>query len=268
MAVPAGCDEILDGMAVAPHMTRPSRALVWAPLLALSGIAWLLVVREDGAAVGLMGMSPAEYVGGWLLMTTAMMLPAIAWFGSVYINGIRREAAGVVAPARIASLTSGYLLVWSATALGALALAWAVDAAAERFPDAVPWTGACVLVVAGLYQLSPLKRLCLARCRSPLSFALAAARHHGPLRDSRVGVEHGAWCVACCWALMATLIAVGTMSLAWMVGVTTVVLVERAWRHGERLSRLVGVALVCAGLLVPFVDSIAPALHGGGMVQM
>jgi predicted metal-binding membrane protein len=238
---------------------------VWAILLALSAFAWLAVAREDGAAVGLMGMSPAAYAGGWLVMTAAMMLPAIAWFGSIYRAALRRETSGIPGTARMVSLAAGYMAVWSATAAGALGLAWGIDLAAGRFPDAVPWMGGGFLVAAGVYQLSAPKQRCLARCRSPLSFALAASRHAGALRDFTVGLEHGAWCVACCWALMATVVAVGTMSLAWMAAVTLVILLERSWRHGEKLSRAVGVCLVGAGLLVPFVDRIAPALHGGGM---
>jgi len=238
---------------------------VWAPLLALSAVAWLLVLRDEGAAAGLMGLTSAQYVAGWLVMTAAMMLPSLAWFGSMYLREIRRHATGVVRPARIGSLTAGYVLVWAATAAGALALASAIDWATGRYADALPWIGGAVLVVAGLYQLSPLKHRCLARCRSPLSFALAASRHSGKSRDLKVGLEHGAWCVACCWALMAALVAVGTMSLTWMAAIAAVVLLERSWNSGEFLARGVGIGLVLTGLLVPFVEWLAPALHDGGM---
>lgn len=238
---------------------------VWAPLLALSAVAWLLVLSDEGAAAGLMGLTSAQYVAGWLVMTAAMMLPSLAWFGSIYRREIRRQAAGVVRPARIASLTVGYLLVWAATAAGALGLASAIDWAAGRHAVSLPWIGGAVLVVAGLYQLSSLKHRCLARCRSPLSFALAASRHSGRARDLKVGLEHGAWCVACCWALMAALVAVGTMSLAWMAAIAAVVLLERSWDRGGTLARAVGIGLVLTGLLVPFVEWLAPALHGGGM---
>ena len=146
-----------------------------------------------------MGMSPVEYAGGWLVMTAAMMLPAISWFGSVYRSGLCREAPGRAGPARMALLAAGYMGVWSATAVGALSLAWTIDNAADRLPGAIPWVGAGILVAAGLYQLSVSKQRCLARCRSPLSFALAASRHEGVVRDFTVGVEHGAWCVLCCW---------------------------------------------------------------------
>lgn len=241
------------------------RAQIWAPLLAGSAAAWLLVLRDEGAAPGLMGLTSAQYVVGWLVMTAAMMLPPLAWFASFYLREIRRRAAGLARPARLGALAAGYLLVWAATALAALLLASVVDRAAEQHAGVLPWLGGAVLVAAGAYQLSPLKQRCLARCRSPLSFALAAARHSGRFRDLRVGLEHGAWCVACCWGLMAALVAVGTMSLAWMAVIAAVVLLERASAYGPGLARATGVALVLVGLLAPFVDWLAPALHGGGM---
>ncbi len=240
-------------------------ASVWAPLLALSAVAWFFVVGEEGAAAGLMGLSPAQYGVGWLVMTTAMMLPPLAWFGSIYVRGIERQTTGVARSARVASLAVGYVLVWSSTAVVALVLASVLDWAAGRHAGALPWIGGAVLVVAGMYQLSPLKYRCLARCRSPLSFALAASRHSGKARDLKVGLEHGAFCVGCCWALMVALVAVGTMSLAWMAAIAAVVLLERSLGRGETLARGVGIGLVLAGLLVPFVEWLAPALHGGGM---
>lgn len=252
-------------MAVNPLRERGSRPGAWALLLGLSAIAWLVVARESGAAVGLMGMTPVEYAGGWLVMTAAMMLPAIAWFGSIYVGALRRETSGIAAVARTCSLAAGYMGVWSLTAAGALGLAWGIDLAAESRPQAVPWLGGGLLLAAGVYQLTAPKQRCLARCRSPLSVALAASRHVGLTRDFTVGVEHGAWCVACCWALMMTVVAVGTMSLTWMAVVAALIVLERSLRYGVMLSRAVGVGLLGLGLVVPFVDSIAPALHAGGM---
>jgi predicted metal-binding membrane protein len=152
----------------------------------------------------------------------------------VYVRGIKRDASGLVGTARTLSLAAGYLVVWSATAIGALTLTWSFDRLLENNPGALPWVGGADLVVAGVYQLSAIKRRCLARCRSPLSFALAASRHAGPFSDLKVGLEHGAGCVACCWALMVALVAVGAMSTAWMAVIAAVVLLERSWRHGGR----------------------------------
>ena len=254
-------------MATSPFEAADRAARVWAPLLLLSAIAWLAVIRDEGAAAGLMGLTAAGYAGAWVVMTAAMMLPSLAWFGSVYVRGIKRDATGIVGTARTLSLAAGYLVVWSATAIGALTLAWSFDRLLENNSGALPWVGGAVLVGAGAYQLSPTKRRCLARCRSPLSFALAASRHAGRFRDFKVGLEHGAWCVACCWALMAALVAVGAMSIAWMAVIAAVVLLERSWRHGEALARAVGVALVLVGVLAPFLDWLVPALHGTGMTM-
>lgn len=251
-------------MATSPVNAAQRAARVWAPLLAVSAIAWLAVLGAADAEVGVMG-SAAAYVAGWVAMTAAMMLPPLAWFGSVYIRGVHRESHPLAATGRVLALAAGYLLVWFSTALAALLLAWGFDHAAETRPGAVPWVGGAVLVTAGAYQLSSLKLRCLTRCRSPLSFALSASRHTGPLRDFEVGVEHGAWCVACCWALMAVLVAVGTMSILWMALIAAVILLERSWSEGERLARAVGVALIVVGVLAPVVERLVPTLHNAGM---
>ena len=102
--------------------------------------------------------------------------------------------------------------------------------------------------LAGAYQLSPLKRRCLARCRWPLGFLLRLAGYRGRLRDVRAGAVHGGYCLGCCWALMATLLAVGSMNLGWMLGLAALILLEKTRRFGAALAYAAGAALVAVAL--------------------
>jgi predicted metal-binding membrane protein len=144
-----------------------------APLLLAAVAAWALLAGPE-AGIGTMGMAPAEYLVMWTGMTAAMMLAPLAWFAAGYTAAIRRDCGATLGHvARTISLACGYALVWLLAGLVALLLAVAVDQLATRWPAAVPWAGGAALLVAGGYQISSVKARCLARCRSPLSFALA-----------------------------------------------------------------------------------------------
>jgi predicted metal-binding membrane protein len=120
-----------------------------------------------------------------------------------------------------------------------------------------------IFATCGVYQLTPIKDRCLARCRSPLGFILKYGSYRGRLRDLRVGMNHGGFCLACCWALMAVLVAVGVMNLAAMVVLAGVVLAEKTWAWGPRLSRVVGVVALVLAVVVVFRPSLAAGLHQG-----
>ena len=130
-----------------------------------------------------------------------------------------------------------------------------------------------IFAACGIYQLTPIKDRCLARCRSPLGFVMKYGSYQGRLRDLRVGMHHGAFCLACCWALMAVLVAVGLMNLAAMVVLAAVVLVEKTSKWGPRFSRVVGVVALVLAVAVVFRPSLAaglqpaPPMSGGGMVD-
>jgi predicted metal-binding membrane protein len=111
------------------------------------------------------------------------------------------------------------------------------------------------------YQLTSLKDRCLARCRSPLGFLLKLGACRGRTRDLRAGLCHGAFCLACCWALMALLIAFGLMNVIAMVVLAGAVLVEKTWARGARLSRALGVAALALAIAVVFEPGLAPGLH-------
>ena len=196
----------------------------------------------------------ATFVAAWSVMMAAMMFPAAApmllLFRRVYTQ--RKAAGGGFVPTWV--FAAGYLLVW--TAIGALT--WALVqlgsdlagrlSATERGTWAPLALGA-TLVVAGLYQFTPLKGVCLRQCQSPVGFVMTRWRD-GHLGALRMGVVHGAYCLGCCWALFAVLVAAGVMSLAWMLLLTLVVFAEKVLPAGRGTSRAVGVAFLALGVFV------------------
>jgi predicted metal-binding membrane protein len=229
--------------------TEARDVAITAALLAGSVVGWCWSVRmaadvEDGmGAMSMAGtMSFAAYVVGWVAMMAAMMFPAIAPVVRLYALAAGR---GTVAPVPV--FVAGYLLVWSA--IGAPAyLLWRVldeplamgQASAGRFAGGV-------LVVAAVYQLTPLKQTCLRHCRSPMSvFTHAAGNPARPTVAMRIGVLHGAYCLGCCWALMAILIAMGTMHLAWMAALALVIFIEKVAPRGDTFAAVV--AFLAAGI--------------------
>ena len=238
-------------------------------LFVVAAGAWVGVValsRGMGAMPGTMGLSLGLFIGVWSLMMTAMMLPSIAPFAALYTRTFTDYR-----PLRITELAGGYLLVWAVAALPGYALAWLAGELVATRPGAARALAVAIFAACGIYQLTPVKDRCLARCRSPLGFVLKYGSYRGRMRDMRVGMNHGAFCLACCWALMAILVAVGLMNLAAMVVLTAVVLAEKTWRWGPGLSRVVGVVALILALAVVFRPSLAaglyhaPGMSGGGM---
>jgi len=240
-------------------------------LLVLGAGAWVAVVaisRGTGEMPGTMGLAFGAFVAVWALMMTAMMLPTVAPFTALYTRTLTDHRAR-----RIAGLACGYLLVWTLAAVPAFALAWVADWAVGSRPAAAKVLAVTIFAACGMYQLTPIKDRCLARCRSPLGFVMKYGSYKGRLRDLRVGMDHGAFCLACCWALMAVLVAVGLMNVAAMVVLAAVVLVEKTWKWGPRFSRVVGIVALVLAVAVVFRPSLAPGLDeapqmsGGGMVD-
>ena len=213
-----------------------------------------------------MGLSLPAFLALWALMMAAMMLPSIGPVVSLYARTLRARSTGWTRTLRSVSLVTGYLAAWVAYGLFAFAAAWAGGVLAGHAPRLAPWIGASVLATAGLYQLTPLKSRCLSRCRSPLGFLLHFGSYSGRLRDLRVGLYHGGYCVGCCWGLMVVLIAVGVMNLAWMAGLASAVLLEKTWSHGKGFSVIVGLAMIAFACFVPWHPSLLPGLQmQGGM---
>jgi predicted metal-binding membrane protein len=231
-------------------------------LLVLGAGAWVAVVavaRHMGAMPGTMGLGIAAFVALWLLMMAAMMMPGVTPFASFYTRTFTRRRQ-----ARLLAFVSGYLLVWTLAALPAYGLARAADAlvADHRGPATV--LAAAVFVLCGAYQLSPLKDRCLALCRSPLAFVA----RYGQSSDFVVGARHGAFCLGCCWTLMALLVAFGLMNVVAMVAVAAIVLVEKAWARGVGFARIVGVLSFALALAVIARPSIAGGLYQSNATSM
>jgi predicted metal-binding membrane protein len=193
----------------------------------------------------------ALYVGGWLLMISAMMLPTAVPLLDRFDRLVsQRPDRGRL----LALVIGGYMLAWFAFGMAAHLLDAAVQQAALQ-SDWLLFNGwiaaSLVLAGAGLFQFSRLKYHCLVRCRTPLSFITKHWRGRTPLRHALLlGLDHGAFCVGCCWAIMLLMFVVGTASLGWMLLLGAVMALEKNTRWGPRLSRPVGaLLLVAAGAL-------------------
>lgn len=245
-------------MAVSQGQPRASVAAErwWAPgLLGLAAVGWWWSIRSarsmtgsmaDGMQMGAATVSFTAFLVAWVAMMAAMMLPAILPVVRLYA---RAAARGTVAP--VAVFLSGYAAVWSAICVPAY-VAWrALDGELAGATAVAGRVAGVVLVAAALYQLSPLKSVCLRHCRSPLSFFM----HHGSHLDRPsgaivAGARHGLYCLGCCWLLMAVLVAFGTMQLWWMVALATLILVEKTTRVGERLAVAAGAGFAVLGVVL------------------
>jgi predicted metal-binding membrane protein len=219
-------------------------------LLALAGWWWSARMAGDMAGGGMAGMSAtmslAAFVVAWAAMMAAMMLPALVPVVKLYARAAER---GRVAP--LPFFVGGYLALWTATALPGY-VAWRALEAPLAAGEA--WVGrvaAAALLAAAAWQLSPLKSVCLRHCRSPLGFFL---RHGGSAHRRaaalRMGAIHGVFCIACCWALFAVLVTLGTMNLLWMAVLTAVVVLEKTATAGERVALAAAVVLGVLGALL------------------
>jgi predicted metal-binding membrane protein len=247
--------------------------LAWAWLFAGAGMgmaaqAWLPFEPHAPASdpmVGMTGMEgmamtpPAAWSAGrlliavsmWWVMMVAMMQPSAAPTNLLYARAAPGQAVAVQAATGM--FLAGYLAVWGLFALAAAGLQDALqqwDLVAPITMDATAkWLFAAILIAAGLYQLSPFKEACLARCRSPAAFL---ARHYraGRLGALRMGVVHGAFCLGCCWLLMALLFVGGVMNLAWIALLSLLVAAEKLLPGGRWIARAAGLAFIVWGALV------------------
>jgi len=262
MAVSTGA----RGVAV-PRFDALQAALVVA-LLALAAAAWAIT---DGRMQG-MDMGPGSelgglgfYVGVWVVMMAAMMFPSIAPMVRTYalVQRSRHARRGLGEPtAAIAVFVAGYLLTWTVFGLLAYAafdLVRALDIEALSWSEGGPYLAGAVIVAAALYQLTPLKDACLTRCRSPLDF-LTERWRDGIGGALSLGLEHGAWCVGCCWALMAALFALGVMSIGWMVFIAALIALEKMLPWKRLANRSIALLLVVLGLAVAFSPDSVPGL--------
>lgn len=242
----------------------PPEVLLGAVLLALAAAAWLAVhsmampdmrlglltrsqADASARAMGSMSIGAGLFLAMWLVMMTAMMLPAVT---PVLVRVQRLMRARDTGHGAAYAMAGGYLLVWGATGIAAYGVYLAFQEAVPAGGAVAVRAGAGVLLLVGVYQLTPLKRACLRQCRSPLAVVMrhGQAIASGPSGAARAGIRHGLYCAGCCWALMVVLLAVGAMSLVWMGVITALILVEKVHRHGEGLSLVLGSLLIAAAV--------------------
>jgi predicted metal-binding membrane protein len=205
------------------------------------------------------------FLGAWVVMMAAMMLPSVAPTVALY-SRMTRERSGVLP----AVFSAGYLLTWAAAGVLAFAIGRAtglVDGDVFSWNDAGRWVAGGTLLVAAAYEVTPLKDVCLDKCRSPLGFLLGAWRD-GRAGALQMGARHGAWCVGCCWALMASLFALGVMSIPWMAFVAGLIAVEKLLPWRRVATYATAAILLVLGLLVLIAPDAVPALTVPGSGAM
>ena len=250
-------------------------------LLVLAAAAWL--VTND--RMGSMASVPAMDLGGlgfyltvWVVMMAAMMFPSVAPTVLMYERlreGHRARGKGAARDAT-ALFIAGYLCVWTAAGLavyGLFDLVRSLDPAFLAWDRSGRYVTGAVIVAAAVYQMTPLKQACLNKCRSPMMF-LAERWRHGRIGALQLGLGHGAWCLGCCWALMAALFAVGVMSLGWMALMAAFIAGEKLLPWPAAARRTVALLLLALGLGVALAPHAVPGFtepvdgtggHGAGM---
>ncbi|MGH8656144.1 MAG: DUF2182 domain-containing protein [Gammaproteobacteria bacterium] len=248
---------------------RRDRAVILAGVTMVALIAWAYLVylvwemetRDDMVAMGMtpdMVMPQMQSWGAvellllfvmWAVMMVAMMVPSVAPLILMFARANRQKGVSrVVGSAGILFL--GYLLVWMDFSVLATLAQWRLHTAALLSPMMVSTSsafGGLLLMAAGVFQFTPLKRACLVRCRSPLSFLMSEWRE-GQWGTLFMGLKHGAYCVGCCWMLMTLLFVAGVMNLLWVAAIAVFVLVEKIAPRGDLIGRVAGGTLIVAGI--------------------
>jgi predicted metal-binding membrane protein len=235
-------------------------------LVAAAVIAWAVTGdrmqgMDAGPGTDLGGVG--WFVGVWVLMMAAMMFPAIWPMVLMYarIQDGKREK-GAAAAGATSVFVAGYLVTWTAAGLvayGIFELGRSLDPAFLDWDEGGRYIAAGVILAAAIYQLTPQKDVCLRKCRSPFMFLVSAWRP-GRSGALRMGIEHGAWCVGCCWALMAALFALGVMSLAWMAVIAAFIATEKLLPWQAVANRAVTVGLLVLAIAVLAAPEDVPGL--------
>ena len=248
------------------QVLKRDRIVVIAAILVIAAIAWAYTVYVAGTGVGDMqmgmGMAMADmrswssadfglmYIM-WVVMMVAMMAPSAAPMILMFagVNRRRREQEAPYVPT--GAFLAGYLVVWAVFSVGATLGNWGLHQASllssMMGASNSSYLGGALLLMAGAFQWSPLKYACLKQCRTPMGFLMTSWRdgHGGALR---MGLEHGTYCLGCCWSLMLLLFVLGIMNLVWIAALAAFVLAEKVAPKAEWVSRITGVLLVGWGV--------------------
>lgn len=258
-------------------LTR-ERNLILGSLLLLAAAAWGLLIWQaavmDEEMSLTMGLSAPMWIALWIAMMAAIMFPTAAPMIMMFarVHAKRAERGQTFVPTWV--FASSYLVVWALVGVIAYGAAVAGDALADesmRVMDNAPRIGGGLLIAAGVYQLSPLKYICLNKCRSPISFVLQSWRD-GYGGSFRMGLEHGVYCLGCCWLLFLILFPLGMMSIAVLALITLLIFAEKSTPLGRQIALLAAAALIVYGAVVVFVPDALPMMMESetatGMNQM
>jgi predicted metal-binding membrane protein len=236
-------------------------------LLALAAVAWLVTDDQMSGMDAGPGTDPGAlgfFLGVWVVMMAAMMFPSIAPMVVMHIRIQEgRKARGQSAPIGATTLfVAGYLITWTAAGLlgyGIYQLGRAVTGDVFSWDNAGPYLAGGIIIAAAVYQLTPLKDVCLRHCRSPFMFLMQHWRP-GRIGAVRIGLVHGGWCVGCCWALMAALFALGVMSVGWMAFIAVLIAAEKLLPWRLLANRGIALLLLMLGLAVAITPGDVPGL--------
>ena len=254
------------------RVVKHDKSVVLGGLTAVVVLSWTYILSGAGMNLsafemtamsgdgGMATMVPAVWDFGyaglmfimWWVMMIAMMLPSATPMVLLFAGMNRRQREKGNPYVATAYFASAYLIVWAGFSVVAVALQWGLEALALLSPMLISAStvfGAGLLLAAGIYQLTPLKQTCLKNCRSPLEFMMIRWRS-GSDGAFRMGIEHGLYCVGCCWFLMGLLFFGGVMNLYWIIGIAVFVMVEKTIPAGHWVSYGVGVLLILFGLTV------------------
>jgi predicted metal-binding membrane protein len=265
---------------VTDTLLRRDRIVVLSGLALIVALAWAYVsslasdMRNMETAME-MAMPQMQEVWGasdfaltfvmWAVMMVAMMTPSAAPMILMFAGINRRRREQVVPYVPTSVFLVGYLVVWAAFSVLATAAQWGLHAASLLSPMMVstsPVLGGILLLVAGIYQWTPLKHACLSKCRSPLGFVLNEWRE-GRWGAFLMGLKHGTYCTGCCWSLMALLFVAGVMNLLWVAAIAGFVLLEKMAPAGQRMGQAAGALMVAGGVVL-----LGLTLWGGAQPEM
>jgi predicted metal-binding membrane protein len=248
-----------DDLAPLYTAARARLALV-GTLFVVAAVGWVWTANRmrgmDAGPWTALG-SVGWFLGVWVVMMAAMMFPSVAPTVALYARITKQRSSGLAW-----LFASGYLMVWAVAGLGAFAVG---AAATQLLGDRLDWDSAgralsgVTLIAAAVYELTPLKNVCLGKCRSPLG-ALLGSWRDGRSGALRMGARNGAWCVGCCWALMAALFALGVMSVSWMALVAAIIAAEKAIPWRRIVTYGTATLLLALGVLVLAAPSALPGL--------
>ncbi len=240
------------------NLLRRDSAIVFMCLTLVIALSWAYILAGAGMQMDMPGMMvtrPAWDVGYsllmffmWWIMMVAMMLPSATPMILLFAFLNRKIAEG--APYAVAAFISAYVFVWGGFSVVAMALQWGLEDSALLSPNMTSANlifGGALLIAAGVWQLTPLKHACLRHCRAPIQF-FARGWRKGTGGAFRMGLEHGAYCLGCCWVLMALLFYGGVMNIWWIAGLAIYLLIEKVIPAGHWIGRGAGILLVVWGL--------------------